>query len=251
MNNTNFLFSSSGVPNLQAGFGSSLRTTALNPAHHSSSPFPISPTSSISEMHNNNKENMCGNYVGLGHVLYSNKELLAAPSFMTRKSHQVTAPVCTIMSTQQFPQSNFPSNAESLNVVPVQQLPFSKNSQSFNLMQYFEEASTFEKGLSNLRNHKGDFTFTFDAELENLSRDPLKLQQDLEICRKVQYEILRKLKYFNMFQQRGMLCVQNTTAALDKEKYWFAHHEKPRKIVKTRIANRKNVQFGKRFRNLM
>ena len=143
MNNTNFLFSSSGVPNLQAGFGSSLRTTALNPAHHSSSPFPIPPTSSISEMHNNNKENMCGNYVGLGYVLYSNKELLAAPSFMTRKSHQVTAPVCTTMSTQQFPQSNFPSNAESLNVVPVQQLPLSKKSQSFKLLQYFEEGSTF------------------------------------------------------------------------------------------------------------
>jgi len=119
-------------------------------------------------------------------------------------------------------------------------------------MQYFEEASTFEKGLSNLRNHKGDFTFTFDAELENLSRDPLKLQQDLEICRKVQYEILRKLKYFNMFQQRGMLCLQNTTAAHDKEKFICLLITKSHvRLLKHELQIEKNVQFGNRFRNLM
>jgi hypothetical protein len=40
MSNKNLAFS--GVPNLLAGFGSSLQTTALNPAHHSLSPssFP-------------------------------------------------------------------------------------------------------------------------------------------------------------------------------------------------------------------
>ena len=218
--------STTGGPNVQAGFGGSLQATSLNPAQHSSSPssfpstsnthikplFPSNVHSNMSfDMRNNDKENICGNRLGAraGHVLYSNKDSLPEPTFLLSKADRY-----------------------SVNI------PSPKNENKLNLLQCFEEAPTFKQGLLNLRNHTGDFTFTFNSvdQLENSSQNSLRLKQDLEICRKVQYEILQKLKHFNIFQKRGMLCLQNTTAAVKKQTYWFSHQEKPRKIVHNRIA---------------
>jgi len=154
----------------------------------------------IFNANSNNKENLRYNSLGLDHVIYSSKDPLPLP--------------CSFMFSNSKPEFHV-----------------TKMDKCSNLNQYFEESATFEKGLINLRNHKGDFEFTFNSDFEDLSQNPLKLQQDLEMCRKVQYEILRKLKHFKVFKQRGMLCIQNTSISVDKEKYWFAHHEQPRKIV--------------------
>jgi hypothetical protein len=99
--------------------------------------------------------------------------------------------------------------------------------QPINLEEYFVPGETFQQGLISLTNQNGDFSFTFKSDI-SLDTAPDELKKQIEIYRKVQYAILRKFKQLKMFQQRGTMCIQNTSLGVDKEAYHFCHVEKSR-----------------------
>jgi hypothetical protein len=69
-----------------------------------------------------------------------------------------------------------------------------------NLSDFFVECGSFDEAVCALKNFKGSFHFSFDSDVEQLLLNPSKLQQDIEICMKVQYAILCKLIALKKFK---------------------------------------------------
>ena len=94
------------------------------------------------------------------------------------------------------------------------------------MSNFFVECESFDKGICALKMFKGSFTFSFESDIDELKLNPKKLEQDIEICKKVQYAILCKFIALKKFQRRGQLCIQNTSLSENKENYIFVHQEK-------------------------
>ena len=93
------------------------------------------------------------------------------------------------------------SNKENVQLTPSSKSSFttdfavqssSKSKGAVNLSDFFVECESFDKGICALKMFKGSFTFSFESDIDELKLNLKKLEQDIEICKKVQYAILCK-----------------------------------------------------------
>ena len=105
------------------------------------------------------------------------------------------------------------------------------------MSDFFVAYESFDKGICALNMFKGSFTFSFESDIDELKLNPKKLEQDIEICKKVQYAILCKFIALKKFQQRGQLCIQNTSLSENKENYFLC--------IKRKIGKQSAVWVGR------
>ena len=62
----------------------------------------------------------------------------------------------------------------------------SQSKNQVNLSDFFVKFPSFDEAVCALRQYKGSFTFEFESDIQYLKLNPQKLQEDLEMCVKVQ-----------------------------------------------------------------
>ena len=80
-----------------------------------------------------------------------------------------------------------------------------------NLFDFFVECESFDKEICALKKFKGSFTFSFESDIDELKLNPKKLEQDIEICKKV-WQLRNKYcgSFFAQIAQRLQFCGQIT-----------------------------------------